>query len=164
VDDLQAVRRLQGGREVGDDVEGRLLPDAPAAAQVFLQGEARHVLHHQVQHPELLAEIEHAHDAVVGDAGRQLGLAAEAVPEGGVLRAAPGELVGAEHLDGHGDAQGLVDALVHRGHGALAQQGLQVAFADHLADEDGHAAPGAGTPDRAWLSREEDRLRSWSQW
>ena len=111
MDDVPAVRRGECGEHRQGDLDGLVGRQRPVAAHALLQRLARHVLHGDVGDAVGGAAVVHADDAGVVEAGRRLGLDAEALDELVV-----GGQLGLEHLDGHLAPEPLVLREVDVGH------------------------------------------------
>ena len=102
--------------------------EAALAADEVLERLALHVLHDDVVRAVDLAPVVDADEVGVVQAGGGLGLAAEALDEGGVVEEAL-----QQHLERHAAAQGEVLAEVDVGHAAAAELAQHaVAAAHHL--------------------------------
>jgi len=91
---------------------------------------ANHQFHDQVRLVLVHASLEHLDDIDVGDLGRRLALAQEALAG---MRHVPAHL--AKHLDRHVLAEYLVPTAVDHAHGSGPEPGLQADRADQCADE-----------------------------
>ena len=128
VDDAAAVREVERREQLHADEDRLVAAQAAAAADEVLERLALHVLHDDVVRAVDLAPVVDADEVLLVEAGRGLGLAAEALDEGGVV-----QVPLQQHLDGDVAAEREVLAQIHVGHAAAADLAHHaVPAADHL--------------------------------
>ena len=107
------MRGVEGGGDLGDEVDGALRSERPLPPQDLAQVEAVDVDHRQVEHPVVLAEGHGRHHVRLVERGGDLRLAKEPLAEPLVVR---------ELRDGHleRDLPPVgIRGEVHRARGAL---------------------------------------------
>ena len=111
---------LQRAQNLGGKMH-RFLPGQCAAAllQVFFQGDAVHILHHDILQPVGHRHVIHLDDVGVIQDGDRLGLVFEAADQFLIV-----EKFFLEHFDGDGVAVLFVHTAVHVGHAADADEAL----------------------------------------
>ena len=126
VDDAAAVRALDGGEQLQTDADGFVPAQAIVPADEVFERLALDVLHDDVVGPVGLAPIVDADEVRLVEAGRGLGLPAEALDEGGVVQQSL-----KEDLDGDAPSEGEILAQVHVGHAAAAELAQHAVAAAH---------------------------------
>ena len=112
---------VHGGEYADDHAHGGLRGDAAAFADEVLEGLAGDVLHDDIAHVVVLADIEEVDDVFMRHLGRGLGFAAEAAHEFLVLL-----VFRTQDFDGDGAPVELVPGAVDHGHAAGADDGLDL--------------------------------------
>ncbi len=128
MDDAVVVGELEGVADLGDDGQGLAGGEAAAVDEVA-QGDAVHELHEQIKIAAGLAEVVDGDDVRVVEAGQGLGLAGEALGEGGV-----GAALGGEELEGDEAAEGFLAGLVNHAHAAAAEAGKDLQLGEMRGD------------------------------
>ncbi len=126
MDDPRAVRVVERVRERGQDAHRLVHGDLAPVAQDDLQRGSLQVLHDEV----VLAHVEDAHDARVGEAPGRLGLAAE--PAQVLLAGLAGEELLLDRLHRDHALHHRIEAAIHAAHRALADLALDLVAPEPL--------------------------------